>query len=779
MANKKKKKSTRKKKNNQRSYGQIVFALVLIVIAIFGGIVNQGTLGHMLNGILVLLFGNLYFYASIFLIIIGVLLLINKTNLLFSNKYGRGLSIIILATLMLFSYFGFSLVTSDLLQLSTYINQLKDGDIYATGLIGYGLSLPFVYLIGSMGYLIVIIIIYLIGIISIFDLSTIIDKFKAMYQKRKIKKMEKKAIKKEQEKLEREARLEELAKQANAELEQEDSKEVSDDNSSSDIDDLFNEFDPNYKQEGENQEIASNDVNNEITTPSSDTINLEPLSGSTSLGDETIDVNVMPSTLEKQEIKNKSIGQYHVPSLNLLNDYDNVADSLNTLEQIAKEKAKILIETLETFNLHAKISNISVGPSITKYEIIPETGVKVSRFNNLHNDLAFALAAKNVRIEAPIPGKSAIGIEIPNETNMMVGLKEVLASKNNDMEKKLQIGLGKDIYGNAMFCEIDKTPHLLIAGSTGSGKSVCVNSIIVSILTKASPNEVKLVMIDPKKVELTPYNGIPHLLAPVVTEAKKASIVLQKMVKEMERRYELFSETNTRNISGYNAKIKDEELKLPYIVVIVDELADLMMVASKEVETSIARLAQMARAAGIHLIIATQRPSTDVITGLIKANIPSRIAFAVSSGIDSRTILDQTGAEQLLGKGDMLLSQQSTIGLERIQGAFLSDEEIIKVVDFIKDQVDEETLEASYDQSLVNIDVNNDFDEELDPLYEEIEKYVIQTQKASASMFQRQYKIGYNRALRILDQLEANGIISANEGTKPRRVLVGEGNESY
>lgn len=755
-------KSTKKKRRNNKSSTNLglinyVIAIIVALLSVFAAI-NQGIIGQTLHKMYGIIFGRYLIIGCIYLLILSFMIGSSKIKAFFTDKKWLAFNLAYITFLLITSIIGFSLINQDLLPFVNYFQSLENGDVYGPGVLGFILVKPIIFLIGNVGIFVVITILILVIIILLIDIDNFKQHLKAYQLQHESRKLDRVAKKQEQQKIKQEQKLEALAKELETQEETkiDDSIEISEVVSDETIDQL--EITP----------IKNINEQNIDTVDQLEEIELEPL---TSSDDIDAQVSVMPQKLEQQEIKTKKVGKYVIPSLSLLNDYSSNNEGFGKLEQTAKDKAKVLLQTLDTFNLKAKISKINVGPSVTKYELIPETGVKVSRFNNLHNDLAFALAAKNVRIEAPIPGKSAIGIEIPNDTNMMVGLREVLASKNNEADKKLQIGLGKDIYGDAMFCEIDKTPHLLIAGSTGSGKSVCVNSIIVSILTKALPNEVKLVMIDPKKVELTPYNGIPHLLAPVVTEAKKASVVLQKMVKEMEHRYELFSETNTRNIAGYNAKMKDEESKLPYIVIIVDELADLMMVASKEVETSIARLAQMARAAGMHLIIATQRPSTDVITGLIKANIPSRIAFAVSSGIDSRTILDQTGAEQLLGKGDMLLSEQSSPILQRIQGAFLSDDEIYKVVDFIKQQVDPADVEANYQQDLVNAEAV-ELDEELDPLYDEIKQYVIQTQKASASLFQRQYKVGYNRALRILDQLEANGIISANEGTKPRRVLV-------
>ena len=399
------------------------------------------------------------------------------------------------------------------------------------------------------------------------------------------------------------------------------------------------------------------------------------------------------------ELENKD---YELPSLDLL------ADPKHTGQQADKkniyENARKLESTFQSFGVKAKVTQVHLGPAVTKYEVYPDVGVKVSKIVNLSDDLALALAAKDIRIEAPIPGKSAIGIEVPNAEVAMVSLKEVLESKLNDRpDAKLLIGLGRNISGEAVLAELNKMPHLLVAGATGSGKSVCVNGIITSILMRAKPHEVKMMMIDPKMVELNVYNGIPHLLAPVVTDPKKASQALKKVVNEMERRYELFSHTGTRNIEGYNDYIKrmnqSEEAKqpeLPYIVVIVDELADLMMVASSDVEDSITRLSQMARAAGIHLIIATQRPSVDVITGVIKANIPSRIAFSVSSQTDSRTILDMGGAEKLLGRGDMLFLPVGANKPVRVQGAFLSDEEVENVVDHVITQ-----QKAQYQEEMI------------------------------------------------------------------------------
>ncbi|MBC2249457.1 DNA translocase FtsK [Listeria sp. FSL L7-0123] len=464
---------------------------------------------------------------------------------------------------------------------------------------------------------------------------------------------------------------------------------------------------------------------------------------------------------------------YQLPPVDILAPA-KVTDQSKEYDQI-KINAQKLEDTFESFGVKAKITQVHLGPAVTKYEVQPSVGVKVSKIVSLSDDIALALAAKDIRIEAPIPGKSAIGIEVANQNVAMVSLREVLENNpKNNPEEKLQIALGRDISGEAMMASLDKMPHLLVAGATGSGKSVCINGIITSILLRAKPHEVKMMMIDPKMVELNVYNGIPHLLAPVVTNPKKAAQALQKVVAEMERRYDLFSHTGTRNMQGYNDYVKkqnelnnEKQPELPFIVVIVDELADLMMVASNDVEDAITRLAQMARAAGIHLIIATQRPSVDVITGVIKANIPSRIAFAVSSSIDSRTILDMGGAEKLLGRGDMLLLPVGSSKPTRIQGAFLSDAEVEDVVNYVISQ-----QKAQYSEEMIPDDIPEVEGEVTDELYHEAVELVVEMQTASVSMLQRKFRIGYNRAARLIDEMEQRGVVGPHEGSKPRRVNV-------
>ena len=500
-----------------------------------------------------------------------------------------------------------------------------------------------------------------------------------------------------------------------------------------------------------------------------------------------IEGNLFKQEEEKKEEKKKEVLQlehalvvedehYEYPPVELLSKGKKA--SRGSAKMLADTAAK-LQKTLYSFGVSAKVENVSVGPTITRYELKPAEGTRVSKIANLADDIALNLAAETIRIEAPIPGKQAVGIEVPNKEKEAVHLREVIESSEFENNKsKLSVALGKDVAGKTIIADIGKMPHVLIAGSTGSGKSVCINSIITSIIYNAKPSEVKLVMVDPKVVELSVYNGIPHLLIPVVTDPKKAAGALAWAVQEMDDRYNKFAQKGVRDLKGYNKAIEkeNENAKLPQIVIIIDELADLMMVAAKEVEEAICRLAQKARAAGMHLVIATQRPSVDVITGLIKANVPSRIAFAVSSQVDSRTILDSTGAEKLLGKGDMLFYPVGASKPLRVQGAFVSDDEVEKIVDFIKMNAGE----VSYSEDI--IEKSNKSDKELleseaceddsDPFLQDAIETVIETGQASTSFIQRRFKVGYARAGRIIDQMEERGIISGYQGSKPREVLM-------
>lgn len=492
-----------------------------------------------------------------------------------------------------------------------------------------------------------------------------------------------------------------------------------------------------------------------------------------------------PIEQESLESKNKHVEteedlSYRLPKFSEI--FDPLKPKKINSTEFTKSNKEILERVLRDFGINAKVVEIHIGPAVTEYELTVPAGTKVNRIVNINKEIALALAAKDVIIQAPIPGKSTIGVEIPNPTISSVTLREVLESPQNlKSDAKICAALGKDIMGTPKVMDLTKMPHLLVAGSTGSGKSVCINGIIASILMRYKPNEVKLVLVDPKKVELTNYNGIPHLLCPVVSDPKKASLTLQKVVTEMDKRFTIFSEQEVKNISGYNDLIEKEnkkhpenpQAKMPYIVVIIDELADLMLVASKEVEDSITRITQLARAAGIHLIVATQRPSTDVITGLIKNNIPSRISFAVSSQIDSRTILDQPGAEKLLGKGDMLYFPMGEASPTRIQGCFINDDEIKRLIDFCKNQAT-----AKYDEEFSSVSQNttsgsaNNFAGEDDEAYNEVVEFAIQTGKISASLIQRRFRFGYNRAARMVDLLESRGIVGPQNGSKPREVLV-------
>ena len=539
------------------------------------------------------------------------------------------------------------------------------------------------------------------------------------------------------------------------------------------------------KSEKIEKNTSKNDDEEDERIHISSTKDIEKVSEKEAIVDREIPIKTSSSEINTspkvEEVEKPTINlNYKLPPISLLklskgnNDKENV--------ESVKQNIATLERVLGDFDIPGKIKECHIGPSVTQYELELKAGTKVNKLLSIQKEIALNLAAKDVRIQAPIPGKSTIGIELPNKVNSAVSFREILSKLPEPNEKSiLAVGLGKDIMGSVKWAEINATPHLLIAGATGSGKSVCINCIIASILMRTRPDEVKLVMVDPKKVELSMYNGVPHLLTPVVTDPKKASIALKNIVREMEKRYQIFEDTKCKNISAYNkmCEVNTDYVKMPYIVFIIDELADLMLVAAKDVEDSIMRITQMARAAGIHLIVATQRPSTDVITGVVKANIPSRISFAVSSSIDSRTILDQTGAEKLLGKGDMLFKPMGENVPIRIQGAYVSDEELQKIVDFTISQ-----QKANYDHSITEdmSEVSGDSgkyddgyeskEEYDDPLYNDIVDFAMEFGKISASLIQRKYRIGYNRAARIIDLLEERGIIGPQNGSKPREVLV-------
>jgi len=558
---------------------------------------------------------------------------------------------------------------------------------------------------------------------------------------------------------------------------------------------IFGRFKNKSKKKQEEQHISVAEMANSIE-PNGATNKATTITKNRNISQEPEIVDTQDDSLfvqqeEQKEDKTKQVLQlqhtlvveednYVFPSINLLSKSEKKAIKGGT--KALQETAAKLQRTLHSFGVQARVENVSVGPAITRYELKPAEGVRVSKIANLADDIALNLAAETIRIEAPIPGKQAVGIEVPNKEKEMVPLRDVIESDEfQHNNSKLSIALGKDVAGNVAIGNIAKMPHVLIAGSTGSGKSVCINTIITSIIYNAKPSEVKLVMVDPKVVELSVYNGIPHLLIPVVTDPKKAAGALAWAVQEMDNRYNLFAEKGVRDLKGYNHAVEKEgEIgKLPQIVIIIDELADLMMVAAKEVEESICRLAQKARAAGMHLVIATQRPSVDVITGLIKANVPSRIAFAVSSQVDSRTILDQVGAEKLLGKGDMLFFPAGEAKPVRVQGAFVSDEEVESIVEFIKSNgtatYSEDILESIENSNKTDkekaLEAEQSADDDADPFLQEAINTVVETGQASTSFIQRRFKVGYARAGRIIDQMEERGVISGYQGSKPREVL--------
>ena len=700
-----------------------IFGILYIVLTILG-LLRSGFIGRMVSNFGIFLFGSFYNWGLVFFLIVGgyVLIFREKPKLFTKKLIGFYLVAIAVLSMAHVRYIMYDTNIGSAVFQDT-INNIVSGFndvnfIQGGGILGAIFSYLFVLAFDVLGSKIICWVLILFGAMLIFNIS-----FATLLRKIILFFIPKKWLNKNKE---------------------EDGDEESTEEENNDEKDKFKD-----------KRVVISSVND---------LNHTPIEES-----------------EKEEDQDVSKGEYKLPPISLLQVPKKVNTKAN--EESISSNIKLLEQVLTDFDIHGKVVAAHVGPTVTQFELEVKSGTKVNKILSLNKEIALALAAKDVRIQAPIPGKSTIGIDIPNKVTTPVSLREVLqAVPKEKQDSKLLAVLGKDIMGNPRWMEINKTPHLLIAGATGSGKSVCVNSIITTILMRAKPDEVKLVMIDPKKVELSMYNGAPHLLAPVVNDPKKASIVLKKIVEEMEHRYDLLSESNTKNIEGYNRMIqrKIEEgdtsvKKLPYIVVLIDELADLMLVAAKEVEDSIMRITQMARAAGIHLIVATQRPSTDVITGVVKANIPSRIAFTVSSSIDSRTILDMTGAEKLIGKGDMLFLPMGESTPTRIQGSFVSEEEVQKVVDFtIKQQ------KAKYDEAFTNLtdkpagasSYNAKDDQYDDPLYNEIVDFVIKSGKTSASLLQRKYRLGYNRAARMIDLLEERGIVGPPNGSKPREVLV-------
>lgn len=778
-SNTNRKKSTTKKKQTESPLRYII-AIILVILVILGAF-QLGIVGRMIDS-----FFNYFVGMSRYLTYI--LILLATGFITYSKKIPktrRTVGTITLQVALLFIsqlYYHFSKgVISEREPVLSYVYQSYKHSHFPNfggGLIGYYLLELFIPLISIIGVFIITVLLVASSIILLFNLRhrDVTKKVFESVRASSISATQTLKEKREANKSNKEQRAKDKAERIDKRHRTNDKDEVKD---VSDLPEVPQDSDiPIYGHSDSEQEPTPSrrkkrSFSNDSEQMSSMT-NGTPNTSQPSTVDEP--ENHQQSSDEDNENSISEAGEemnaaYVVPPLSLLNQ---PTQKQSTSKAEVKRKGQVLESTMKNFGVDAKVTQIKIGPAVTQYEVQPAQGVKVNKIVNLHNDIALALAAKDVRIEAPIPGRSAVGIEVPNDKISLVALKEVLEEKfpSND---KLEVGLGRDISGDPITIQLNEMPHLLVAGSTGSGKSVCINGIITSLLLNAKPHEVKLMLIDPKMVELNVYNGIPHLLIPVVTNPHKAAQALEKIVAEMERRYDLFQHSSTRNIEGYNQFIRkqnreldEKQAELPYIVVIVDELADLMMVAGKEVENAIQRITQMARAAGIHLIVATQRPSVDVITGIIKNNIPSRIAFAVSSQTDSRTIIGSGGAEKLLGKGDMLYVGNGDSTKTRIQGAFLSDQEVQDVVNYVVEQqqanyVKEMEPDAPVDKSEMKSE---------DALYDEAYLFVIEKQKASTSLLQRQFRIGYNRASRLMDDLERNQVIGPQKGSKPRQILV-------
>ncbi|ARD06997.1 cell division protein FtsK [Lactobacillus amylolyticus] len=808
---KRKKRKTSKKvnKNKQKvSLYWVTAGIVQILIAILS-FAKVGWLGNQTANLVRLFFGNSYLLASGLLALFGLIMVIYGQPAHLKVKRSIGLCLSIFGILLIQSglFFGRELVSSGFMNSFWHEMGTEFGRAAVTEDVGGGLfgtlGFQFFYpLLGQIGLRVIAVLLIPIGVLMFFDVKyrTIVEKFQAVSQvfikknkeasdklKDKYAEIrEKQEERRQQKKSNRDKLTDPLQKESSVfpdvedfdEQEQKQDSEPASSTSSQpeEVETPMPEvITPDMPAEDETddhpQNIANPSVNHsEDNLPKShsfadDDQKMMQELGSVDHGELKTDTKINPS--------------YKKPPLSLLDPIKNADQS--TDKQLIQKNTQILQSTFKSFGVKVIIKKAILGPTITRYEVQPAVGVKVSRIVNLADDLALALAAKDIRIEAPIPGKPFIGIEVPNRTTSTVSFKDVMEHQDPKAKKNpMEVPLGKDVAGKIISANLSKMPHLLIAGSTGSGKSVAINTILSSILMKARPEEIKLVLIDPKMVELSVYNDVPHLLIPVVTDAKLASNALHKVVKEMERRYKLFASSGCRNMKEYNQKVVENNQdktkpvmqSLPYILVVVDELSDLMMVGGHDVEGAIVRLGQMARAAGIHMILATQRPSVDVITGLIKANVPSRISFAVSSGVDSRTILDQTGAEKLLGRGDMLYMPIGASKPERIQGAYIASDEVERIIDWVKKQ-----QKAEYDQTMIpqkgaSSSAENANDDPDDEFYAPAVDLVRKQQTASVSMLQRRFRIGYNRAARIIDEMEAKGIVGPSEGSKPRQVLI-------
>ena len=753
----------------------IVSVLLLVLIYTKSGYIGEH-LSPMLGGIM----GFIKYIIPIGTFLIAIYMTHNEKEYMYAKLIQYAVFLVCISTML--SVFQFS--SGNLSAGKEFSSVMKSAYELGTndiggGVIGSAVAMPLINLLGTTGAVILVIGVAIVLFVFMFGVrpAEMINNFlDALDERRELKKQAKVS----RRELERQNRMKIEPEKVNIALEEEPHKETRRERK------LREKEEAKRKALELDDQITINLNNDNISKveekPKKYNHDKDDLSY---LGEEKL----FKQEEEQKESKTKEVLQlehavtvedkdYKFPPITLLSLGDS--KEIKGGKKAVTETASKLQKTLYSFGVSAKVENVSVGPAITRYELKPAEGVRVSKIANLADDIALNLAAESIRIEAPIPGKQAVGIEIPNTENEVVHLRDIIASDAFQGHKsKLAFALGKDVAGKEVVADIAKMPHVLIAGATGSGKSVCINTLIASIIYKAKPSEVKLLMVDPKVVELSVYNGIPHLLIPVVTDPKKAAGALAWAVQEMINRYNLFAKKGVRDIKGYNEAVEKEGEtgKLPQIVIIIDELSDLMMASPKEVEDSICRLAQMARAAGMHLVIATQRPSVDVITGVIKANIPSRISFAVSSQVDSRTILDMVGAEKLLGKGDMLFYPSGAPKPTRIQGAFVSDKEVEKLVEFLKSQGEvtysDEILEQieNSDKTDKELEEEND-DQTSDPLLMEAIETVVETQQASTSFIQRRFKVGYARAGRIIDQMEERGIISGYQGSKPREVLM-------
>lgn len=790
-----------------------LISFLCVAALIYFSITKTGPVGLFINNLLSYLFGNLYLVLLISLFVCAFINVFLTKKVKFNVWFYIGIGVLNVAVMLLstvlfygkVSEFPFTIVSTAF----SYIKLLFTADvIFGGGLIGTLLMYFCMSTFDYAGTITILVLLFLIAAILLIPLGVykvfingakdasintihgVKDRVNDMNERRQVKN--------ELNRLE----LERRTKLANRQRIEEEQRRAS---LQRDIHNIFNEnlSIPTMEKEEEKIEDVKNTSDFSKTYFLDDDIKVEQTSldverfghesGLESGHESQVEEpTVLESKAEVEPVieedcepirKNKA---YHMPPMSLLTNVTSSKAS-NINKNSAEVKGQKLIEILSNFGIQARLTNTFIGPSVTKFEIVPDENIKVNKISGISDNIKMGLAAKDIRIEAPIPGRSAVGVEIPNAENVMVRMSELTKSeKFKDKSKQLLFTLGKDLMGEPVYCELNKMPHLLVAGATGSGKSVCMNTIIISYLLRSDPKDLKIVLIDPKKVEFTPYHDIPHLLWPVITDSDMASMMLKKAVVIMEERYDAFADAGVRDIKSFNdlvikhnASVGDGESKMekmPYIVIIIDELADLMMTAKKEVEASIQRLTQLSRACGIHMIVATQRPSTDVITGLIKSNIPSRISFAVSSSIDSRTILDQTGAEKLLGHGDMLYLPQGESGPIRVQGCFVTDDEIKRITDYCKKQAG-----PDYDDTYFEIKRNLEGESfsyssesnnprEKDALYDEVVEYVTQAQKASTSLLQRRFGIGYNRSARIIDELEKNGIIGPSNGSKPREV---------